>query len=146
MTRKFTIAVGSDHAGPLLKAELMVFLESEGHAVLDLGCPVGTERVDYPLIAKAAVEKVASGEASFGILVCGTGIGMAMVANKTPGIRAANCHTEFSARMARAHNDCNVLALGARVLGPSLALAIAKAFLETGFEGGRHAERLALFS
>ncbi|MDR3153233.1 MAG: ribose 5-phosphate isomerase B [Deltaproteobacteria bacterium] len=140
------IAVGSDHAGPELKSAILEFLTARGLGTLDLGVPLGTRVSSYPEIAAKAVRAVLSGEARFGILVCGTGIGMSMAAGKAEGIRAANCLNEFMARMARAHNDANILALGARVLGSSLALAVVESFLDTPFEGGRHRERLDLFN
>ncbi|MDR1165336.1 MAG: ribose 5-phosphate isomerase B [Deltaproteobacteria bacterium] len=141
-----TVAVGSDHAGPEFKDQLIAYLRQKGFAALDFGIPAGTERANYPDVARKVAEAVARGEAQFGILICGTGLGMAMVANKTPGVRAAPCVNEFMAEMARAHNDANVLALGVRVIGPGLAHAIVDRFLSVSFAGGRHAERLALFS
>ena len=141
-----TIAVGSDHAGPEFKEEIIRYLKGKGYGVLDCGVPVGTQKAEYPLVARKVTDAIAKGEARLGILICGTGIGMRLVANKRPGIRAANCQAEFAARMSRAHNDCNVLALGSRVIGPGLGIALVECFLSTEFEGGRHAERLALFS
>jgi ribose 5-phosphate isomerase B len=136
-----TVALASDHAGVALKAELVAGLKKLGHAALDLG-PEGTGPVDYPDYAVRVTKAVTSGEASLGVLVCGTGIGMSITANKVHGIRAALCHTEFEARMSRMHNDANVLCLGQRVTGVGLALAILEAFLTTSFEGGRHADRV----
>jgi ribose 5-phosphate isomerase B len=135
------IAVGSDHAGFELKQRLVAYLVEGGHEVLDLGV-ASPERSDYPDQAAAVARSVVAGDAARGLLVCGTGVGMAIAANKVRGVRAANCDDLFVARLARAHNDANVLALGARVVGPGLAEAILEAFLGTPFEGGRHAARV----
>ena len=136
------IAVGADHGGCRLKEHLARFLEREGHQVEDLGTS-SDESVDYPRYAAAVAEKVAAGEAERGILVCGTGIGMAIAANKVDGVRAANCNELFAARMSRAHNDANVLTLGERVVGIGLAEEIVRTFLATPHDGGRHARRVA---
>ena len=135
------IAVGSDHAGFELKQRLAAWLGEAGHQVEDLGV-ASPARSDYPDQAAAVARAVAAGAAERGLLVCGTGVGMAIAANKVRGVRAANCDDLWVARLARAHNDVNVLALGARVVGPGLAEAILEAFLETPFEGGRHAARV----
>lgn len=135
------VALGSDHAGVDLKAELVEELKRLGHGVLDLG-PATTASVDYPDFAVKTCAAVTSGQADLGVLVCGTGIGMSMTANKVTGIRAALCRSEFEARMARMHNDANVLCLGQRVTGVGLAQEILKAFLTATFEGGRHAGRV----
>jgi ribose 5-phosphate isomerase B len=135
------IAVGADHAGYRLKEHLARLLAREGHEVEDLGTS-SADSVDYPDFAAVVSGKVAAGEAERGILVCGTGIGMAMAANKIRGVRAAACNELFSARMARAHNDANVLALGERVVGTGLAEEIVRTFLATPYEDGRHARRL----
>ena len=135
------IALGSDHAGFELKEKIKKFLEQEGHEALDLGC-FSPESVDYPVYGVKVCQALLAGEAERGILVCGTGLGMSMVANRFPGIRAALCHEPFSARMCRLHNDANVLVLGGRVIGDVLALEVVKIFLETSFEGGRHARRV----
>ena len=135
------IVAGSDHAGLALRAEAVKTARAAGFEVEDLG-PFSGESVDYPDHARQVAEAVAAGRARFGLLVCGTGIGMSIAANKVKGIRAALCTSEFEARMARAHNDANVLCLGERVLGAGLAAAVVKAFLETPFEGGRHARRV----
>ncbi len=135
------IVAGSDHAGLALRAEAVKVARAAGLEVEDLG-PFSGESVDYPDYAKRVAEAVASGRAKLGLLVCGTGIGMSIAANKVKGVRAAHCTTELEARMARAHNDANVLCLGERVIGLGLGAAIVKAFLETGFEGGRHARRV----
>jgi ribose 5-phosphate isomerase B len=135
------IAIGADHAGFALKEELRRELAAAGHDVRDLGTDSATS-VDYPDFALAVARAVQSGEAERGILICGTGIGMAMTANRVPGVRAASCSECYSARMARAHNDANVLALGARVVGSGVAADIVRLFLETPFEGGRHEGRV----
>ena len=130
------IAIGADHAGFLLKGSLVEFLKSEGHVVLDLGTH-SSEPVDYPDFAKTVGEAVLQGKAERGILVCGSGVGACVAANKLPGIRAGLCHDSYSARQGVAHDDVNVLCLGARVIGPELALA-------TRFsQGERHKRRLA---
>ena len=135
------VALASDHAGVDLKGELGEELKKQGHEVLDFG-PATTASVDYPDFAVKVGQAVTERRASLGVLVCGTGIGMSITANKVHGIRAALCHTEFEARMARMHNDANVLCLGQRVTGVGLAIEILKAFLTAGFEGGRHAGRV----
>jgi ribose 5-phosphate isomerase B len=135
------IAMGSDHAGFDLKEELERALAERGHAVTDLGTHDLTS-TDYPDYAHPVARAVVEGEADLGVLVCGTGIGMAMTANRHRGVRAAVCSEPFSARMARAHNDANVLCIGARVVGPGLALEILEAFLGADYEGGRHDRRI----
>ena len=137
------IAIGSDHAGYDLKEEIKKYLEDKGFAVLDKGTN-SKESVDYPVFGESVAETVAKGEADRGIVICGTGIGISISANKVKGIRAALCTNEYMAKMARKHNDANVLALGARVLGVDLALSIVDAFLNTEFEGGRHERRVHL--
>ena len=136
------VAVGADHAGFPLKEDLKACLKEQGYEVLDLGTD-SHESVDYPDFAARVAAAVASGKVPWGMLVCGTGIGMAITANKIPGVRAACCADPFSARMARAHNDANVLTMGGRVVGAGLAREIVKAWLESRFEGGRHAQRTA---
>lgn len=135
------IATGSDHAGLRLRREVVEHLEKAGHTVVDLGTQTDAS-VDYPDFARAVAEKVAHNDAELGILVCGTGIGMSMAANRVPGVRAAVCTDDFTARMSRAHNNANVLCMGERVIGPGQALSIVNAFLSTPFEGGRHARRV----
>lgn len=135
------IVIASDHAGLLLRRELLQALQNKGHEVRDLG-PHSGDSVDYPDFASEVATAVARGEFDRGVLVCGTGIGMSIVANKHRGVRAALCTTEFEAGMARAHNDANVLCLGERVVGPGLGRAILERFLETPFEGGRHERRV----
>lgn len=136
------VALGADHAGLPLKAELRRLLEADGHAVLDLGTD-GPASVDYPDFAHAVCAAVAEGRARLGVLVCGTGIGMAMAANRHPGIRAAVLHSATEARLTRAHNDANVAAFGARLTGAEVAQDALRAFLSTPYEGGRHDRRLA---
>lgn len=137
------IAVGSDHGGFGLKQEILAYLDKKGLAYKDFGCFDETS-CDYPEYAHAVAHAVADGECQQGILICGTGIGMSMAANKVKGIRAALCGDCFSAQMTREHNDANILALGARVVGPGLALKIVETFLTTPFSGDeRHARRIA---
>ena len=137
------IAVGCDHGGFTLKRELVRYLLEAGHKVNDVGCS-SEESVDYPEFAERVCSAVLAGQSARGILICGTGIGMAMAANRHRQIRAALCHEPFSARMSREHNDANVLCLGGRVLGPSLALEIVRVWMETGFAGGRHLRRITM--
>ncbi len=134
------IAIGADHAGVELKAHLIA-RALEGHTVIDVGT-ASPDPVDYPDIARAVVRLIRHGEADRGILICGTGIGMAMAAGKYPGIRAATCTESFSAELSRRHNDANVLCLGGRVLGTGLAEHIVHVWLAAPFEGGRHATRV----
>lgn len=141
MAEALRIAVASDHAGLILKTAIVAALEERGHEVLDLGTD-GTASVDYPDFAHAVAEKVVAGEAPLGVLVCGSGIGMSLSANRHAGVRAVVCSDTFSARMARMHNDANVLCVGERVVGGGLALDILDAFLGASFEGGRHARRV----
>lgn len=135
------LAIAADHAGVALKAELVAELRKLGHEVIDLG-PDSTASVDYPDFATRVTALVVKGTPALGILICGTGIGMSIAANKVHGIRAAICRTEFEARATRQHNDANVLCLGQRVTGGGVALEIAKVFLTTAFEGGRHQARV----
>lgn len=136
------IAMGSDHAGIRLKVELKPFIESLGYEVIDVGCNC-TDSVDYPDYALEACEKVVSGEVEKAILICGTGVGMSIAANKIRGIRCALIHDTFSAIATREHNDSNVLALGERVIGPGLAQDIVKLWLGTEFsQGERHSNRI----
>lgn len=136
------IVLGSDHGGVELKDALVTYLQEKGHEVQDLGTH-GTESVDYPDYAKK-VAAVVLEESIPGILVCGTGIGISIAANKIPGIRAALCSEEFSARMSRRHNNANILCLGGRTTGVELAKSIVDAYLEEDFEGGRHQRRVDL--
>ena len=136
------IAVGSDHAGFALKSLIVDQLAAAGHEVLDLGTDTADVSVDYPLFGHAVGEAVAAGRADRGICVCGTGIGIGIAANKVPGIRAAVAHDGTTARLARAHNDANVLCLGERTTGPVEATDAVDVFLATGFDGGRHQRRI----
>ncbi|WP_448584612.1 ribose 5-phosphate isomerase B [Thermocrinis sp.] len=137
------IAIGSDHAGFRLKEKIKEYLLSKGYEVLDFGTN-STNSTHYPIFAKEVAKAVQEKKADYGILICGSGIGMSITANKFPGIRAALCVNEYMARMSRMHNDANVLCLGDRVVGDELALSIVEAWLSTGFEGGRHQERIKL--
>ena len=135
------IATGSDHAGIALKVGLVEFLEGHGHAVTDLGTH-DTSSCDYPDYAAKVAQAVADGQADFGLLLCGTGVGMSMAANKVSGIRAAVVSDPFSARATRLHNDANVLCMGERVVGQGLAREILAAWLDAEYEGGRHQRRI----
>ena len=134
------LAIGSDHAGLALKSELVESLKDRAE-VKDLGTHTA-DSVDYPDFAAQVARAVVSGQAELGVLVCGTGIGMSIAANKVRGVRAALCTSEFEARLARAHNDANILCLGQRVIGAGQARAIVDVFLATAFEGGRHEKRV----
>jgi ribose 5-phosphate isomerase B len=135
------VAIGADHAGFSLKQHLKEWLVAQGHHVLDAGTH-SSGSVDYPDFAATVARAVSVGEAERGLLVCGTGIGMAIVANKVLGIRAGVCADVATARLSRQHNDLNVLALAGRATSPERAIAIVRAWLETPFEGGRHERRL----
>jgi ribose 5-phosphate isomerase B len=135
------IAVGSDHAGFSLKQDIVSLLSELGHSHEDFGCH-DNKSIDYPDIARPVAEAVSQGKFDRGILVCATGIGMCIAANKVKGARAALCHDSFSARRAREHNNANVLCLGQLVTGPGVARDIVAAYLESEFAGGRHARRL----
>lgn len=137
------VAVGSDHAGFELKQKLASHLREVGHEVVDLGTQ-STDSVDYPEYARRVARAVSSNEVERGLLVCGTGQGMAMTANRVPGVRAAVVSESFSARMAMAHNDARVLCLGSRVIGVGLAEEIVDVWLGTAFEGGRHERRVGM--
>jgi ribose 5-phosphate isomerase B len=136
------LAIGADHAGFALKEELKRVLERRNVAFEDLGTH-DLSSVDYPDYAHRVASGVASGKYGLGVLVCGTGLGVAMAANRHAGVRAAPCTDPYAARMTRLHNDANVLCLGARIVGPGLAEDILAAFLDAQFEGGRHAKRVA---
>lgn len=138
---KEKIVIGCDHAGLDLKAELIEKLSELGFEAIDCGCYT-KESVDYPDIAEAVCNKINSGECNRGVLICGTGIGISMSANKIHGIRAALCHDSFSAKYTRLHNNSNVICFGARVIGSGLACELLEIFLNTGFEGGRHELRI----
>ena len=139
------IALGCDHGGYELKQFIMKTLEKLGYEYEDFGC-YSLESCDYPDFGAAAARAVAEGKCDRGIVICTTGIGISIAANKIKGIRCALCGDSYSAEMTRRHNDANILAMGARVLGPGLALKIVDTFLNTEFEGGRHARRIALIS
>jgi len=136
------IAVGSDHAGYALKSFLAGHLATSGHEILDLGTDTADVSVDYPLYGHSVAEAVAAGRADRGLCVCGTGIGIGIAANKVPGIRAAVVHDSTTARLARQHNDANVVCLGERTTGPSEAIDAVDTFFSTEFEGGRHQRRI----
>ncbi|MBO8129409.1 MAG: ribose 5-phosphate isomerase B [Peptococcaceae bacterium] len=135
------VAVASDHGGFHLKKVVLQYLEELGIEYRDFGT-YSEASCDYPDVARPAAEAVARGEYDRGIIICGTGIGVSIVANKVPGVRAALCHDTFSARMSREHNDANVLTMGERVIGPGLARDIVAVWLRTEFQGGRHARRV----
>ena len=137
------IAIGCDHGGYLLKQDILIWLEENDYDFEDFGC-YNTESVDYPVYAEKVARAVASGECEKGIVICTTGIGVSMVANKVKGIRCALCGDSYSAEMTRRHNDANVLAMGAGIIGPNMAKKITEVFLTTAFEGGRHARRVGL--
>ncbi|MGD9948441.1 MAG: ribose 5-phosphate isomerase B [Desulfobulbus sp.] len=137
------VALGCDHGGFELKTEICQVLEQAGHTVNDVGC-FSDQSVDYPEFADKVCSAVADGPSDRGILICGTGIGMSIAANRHRQIRAALCHEAVTARMSREHNDANVLCLGARVLGVSIAVDIVRVWLETEFVGGRHLRRISM--
>ena len=137
------IAIGNDHAAVEMKHHIVKYLQDKGHEVLNFGIDV-VERTDYPARAEDVAKAVISGQAERGIVICGTGVGISIAANKVHGIRCACVSEPVSAQMCRAHNNCNMIAFGARIVGPQLAEAIVDAFLETEPEGGRHAERVEL--
>lgn len=135
------VAIGSDHAGFEMKGRVKAWLEKAGHEVVDVGV-FNHDRADYPDLGHQVAQKVSEGSVDRGVLVCGSGIGVCMVANKHKGVRAANCTIEFQAEMSRKHNDANVLCLGERVVGIDLAEKIVQVFFTTEFEGGRHEGRV----
>ena len=139
------VGFGCDHAAVELKDELLAYLTEKGYACVDYGAAAG-ERVDYPVKGQAVAEAIRKGEVEKGVLICGTGIGISLAANKVPGIRAAVCSDPYSARMAAEHNNANIIAMGARVVGSELAKTILDAFFSAEFQGGRHADRVALIS
>jgi ribose 5-phosphate isomerase B len=136
------LAIGSDHGGWELKEEIVQFIKNIKNIELSDYGTAGKDSVDYPDYGRKVSEAVSNGVVDRGILICGTGIGMSITANRYPGVRAALCHDHFTARMSRLHNDANVLVMGERVIGKGVALEIAKTWLETEFEGGRHQKRL----
>ena len=135
------IAVGSDHRGYVIKQKIIELLRRLEHEVID-GGPSTQESVDYPDVASIVAQKVSKGEVDRGILICGTGIGMSIAANKFPGVRAAPCHDDLTAEMSRRHNDLNVLCLSADMLGERLIDRMVEIWIKTDFEGGRHARRI----
>ena len=137
------IAIACDHGGYLLKQDLLIWMEENDIEYEDFGC-FSTESVDYPVFAEKAAHAVANGTCDRGVVICTTGIGVSLAANKVPGIRCALCTDSLQAEMTRRHNDANVLALGAGITGPNLAKRMLELFLNTEFEGGRHARRVAL--
>ncbi len=137
------IALGCDHGGFALKQHIINYLDAHGVDYRDYGCD-STESCDYPVFGRAVAKAVASGECARGIVICTTGIGISITANKVRGIRCALCTDQLMAEMTRRHNDANMLALGAGIIGPNLAECIVETFLTTEFEGGRHARRVGL--
>ncbi|MCM3698085.1 ribose 5-phosphate isomerase B [Paenibacillus macerans] len=137
------IAIGSDHVAVELKSVISAYLEELGHEVVDYG-PQTAERTDYPKYGKLVAEAVAGKQADAGILICGTGVGISISANKVRGIRAVVCSEPYSAQLSKQHNNTNILAFGARVVGSELAKMIVKAWLDAEFEGGRHADRITM--
>ena len=135
------IAVACDHGGLNLKKAVLAFLEKNGHESVDFGTYTA-DSCDYPDFALPAAEAVANGTCDRGVVICGTGIGVSIAANKVKGIRCAHCHDTYSAKYTRLHNDANMLAFGQRVIGEGLMLEILETFLTTGFEGGRHQKRI----
>lgn len=139
------IAIGSDHIGVPLKQEIIAHLNQKGHQVTDLG-PDTQERCDYPVYGEKVARAIVNGEADCGVLICGTGIGISLAANKVRGIRAAVCSEPYSAMMAKSHNNAQIIAFGARVVGADVAKMIVDTYLETSYEGGRHQNRLDMIA
>ncbi|NLK63287.1 MAG: ribose 5-phosphate isomerase B [Fusobacteria bacterium] len=137
------VVLAADHGGFKLKEYVKEYLENEGYDVIDIGTN-SEESVDYPLYGKKAGKMVANKEADYGVIFCGTGIGISIAANKIKGIRAGLCHNVFTAKLTREHNDANILAIGGRIIGKELAIEMVKTFLNTEFEGGRHINRVNL--
>ena len=137
------VAIGCDHGGYLLKQDILIWMEENDIDFEDYGC-FSTDSVDYPVFGEKVARAVANGECEKGIVICTTGIGISIAANKVKGIRCALCADTLSAEMCRRHNDANVLAMGAGIVGPKLAVKMAETFLNTEFEGGRHARRVGL--
>ena len=136
------VIIGCDHAGFSLKTQVKGLLESMGHTVEDVGCE-SEDSVDYPVYGKAVATGVAKGEFTRGFLICGSGLGMSMIANRFPGVRAALCNDLYSAVLSRRHNDANLLVMGGRLIGSDLAEEIVRTWLTTEFDGGRHERRIA---
>ena len=139
------IAIGNDHAALELKKVIKTYVEDMGHEVVDFGTHT-TDSCDYPVYGEKVARAVAGGECELGILICGTGIGISLAANKVKGIRAAVCSESYSARLTRAHNNANIIAFGARVIGEDTAKDIVNAFINTPFEGGRHQRRIDMIT
>ena len=139
------IAIGNDHTAVAMKNGIVAHLEAKGYEVVNFGTDA-TDRSDYPIYGKRVADAVASGECDFGVLICGTGIGISLTANKVKGIRAAVCSEAYSAKMTRMHNNANIIAFGARVVGQATAEEIVDAFLEAEYEGGRHARRVDMIT
>ena len=139
------IAIGCDHGGYMLKQDILIWLEENGYEYEDFGC-YSTESVDYPVYGEKTARAVASGACDRGIVICTTGIGISICANKVKGIRCALCSDMLSAEMCRRHNDANMLAFGAGIVGPNLAKKIVEIFLHTEFDGGRHERRVGLLN
>lgn len=137
------IAVGADHGGYEMKKAVIAHLTKKGYECVDYGCD-SPDRCDYPIYGERVGRAVAGGECELGVLICGTGIGISLAANRVPGVRAAVCSETYSAQLTREHNNANIIAFGARVVGEGTALAIVDAFLNAEFQGGRHAERVAM--
>lgn len=140
---KMKIAIGSDHVGYELKPTIIEYLKTLGHEVTDFG-PNSTERTDYPVYGKKVAEEVASGTFDGGVLICGTGVGISITANKIKGIRAVVCSEPYSAKLSKEHNNTNIVAFGSRVVGSELAKMIVKEWLDATFVGGRHANRVKM--
>lgn len=139
------IAIGNDHTAVAMKNHITKYLEEQGHEIINFGTD-SEERCDYPIYGKKVADAVASGECERGILICGTGIGISLAANKVKGIRAAVCSESYSARLTRLHNNANIIAFGARVVGEATAEAIVDAFIGTDYEGGRHQKRIDMIT
>ena len=139
------IAIGNDHTAVAMKNHITKYLEEQGHEIINFGTD-SEERCDYPIYGKKVAEAVASGQCERGILICGTGIGISLAANKVKGIRAAVCSESYSARLTRQHNNANIIAFGARVVGEATAEAIVDAFIGAEYEGGRHQKRIDMIT
>ena len=139
------IAIGNDHIAVELKEHIKKYLEDKGHTIVNFGTDT-SDRTDYPIYAKKVADAVVSKECELGILICGTGIGISMAANKVKGIRAAVCSEPYSAALTRQHNNANIIAFGARVIGTATAEMIVDAFIEAEYEGGRHANRVDMIT
>ncbi|MHC1693885.1 MAG: ribose 5-phosphate isomerase B [Eubacteriales bacterium] len=139
------IAIGNDHVAVEMKKEIVSYLTGKGHEMINIGTD-STDRCDYPVYGERVARMVVSGEAELGILICGTGVGISLAANKVDGIRAAVCSEPYTAKLSREHNNSNILAFGARVVGPDLAKMIVDSWLNATFEGGRHQKRIDMIS